>query len=147
MTVRLGNWDDVLQQLDGIRRAPASALDGPWPLPVALAHCAQSIELSMIGYPVMRSALFRATLGRLAKRRFLARGVMSHDRAAPIPGAPAVKDESLSPALGRLRGAIAAFQAFHGELAPHLAYGKCTKVEYERLHAMHVADHLSLLRG
>jgi hypothetical protein len=32
--------------------------------------------------------------------------------------------------------------AFDGELAPHLAFGKCTREEYEKIHSMHIAEHL-----
>ena len=40
---------------------------------------------------------------------------------------------------------IAAFTAHDGPLKPHPVYGDCTKEEFARLHAMHVADHLSAL--
>ena len=88
----------------------------------------------------------RGRAGRIALRRFLARGVMSHDRAGPIPGAPPLPGEA-SPAEGiaRLRAAIASFRAHAGVFHPHLAFGALTRDEYERVHAMHVADHLSNL--
>ena len=35
------------------------------------------------------------------------------------------------------------FATFEGELAPHFAYGRVTKADYEALHAMHLANHLS----
>ena len=38
---------------------------------------------------------------------------------------------SVETAASNLRDAIAAFRAFSGELQPHLAYGACTKAEYE----------------
>jgi hypothetical protein len=115
-----------------------------WSLPQALAHCAQSIELSITGYPRARSRLFQNVLGRAIKRRFLRRGVMLHNRAAAISGAPAIAPSvTRSEALARLRRAIADFQAHEGPFAPHFAYGPTTKVEYEALHAMHLVDHLT----
>ena len=33
--------------------------------------------------------------------------------------------------------------AHEGALAPHFAYGVVTKAEYDRLHALHVANHLA----
>ena len=77
------------------------------------------------------------------KRKFLRAGFMSHDVAAGIAGAadPAA-DADLASAMARLRAAIARFRAFEGTLFPHLAYGSCSKPDYEQLHSMHVADHL-----
>jgi hypothetical protein len=118
-------------------------LVGPWGYSEVLQHCAQSIECSMQGYPKLRSGLFRATVGRIAKSKFLKQGHMSHDLGAAVPGAPALDAAVLVPeARGRLLAAISSFEAFETELCEHLAYGPCTKAEYEKLHAMHVANHL-----
>lgn len=135
----------TLDELDlHIRDLPAAQPPAQgFTLAQALAHCAQSIEYSITGYPSLRSGLFRATIGPLVKRRFLRAGRMSHDRAAPVPGAPVLAAElSLDDARARLRAAIATFRAHDGALAPHLAYGACTKADYTSLHALHVEDHL-----
>lgn len=138
------SFDEVRAALDGL--PPDAALEGPWSLGVALAHCAQSIELSMSGYPQLKGALFRAVIGPLAKRRFLSRGEMSHDTAAPVAGAPPIPpDTTASAGAQRLRAAMEAFEAFEGQPAEHLAYGPCNREEYVQLHAMHVADHLKPL--
>ncbi|WP_416983834.1 DUF1569 domain-containing protein [Streptomyces sp. T028] len=42
----------------------------------------------MTGYPRLKPALFRATVGALAKRVFLSRGRMRHPLDAVIDGAP-----------------------------------------------------------
>ena len=115
-----------------------------WSLPQALAHCAQSIEFSMVGFPRQRGRVYQTVLGRALKRRFLRRGVMFHNRAASIPGAPPMPPNiTRSEALARLRRAIDRFQAHDGPLAPHFAHGPSTKDEYEALHAMHLTDHLT----
>jgi hypothetical protein len=137
----------VTDPLDELERQIAAADDRPgpggWTLAQTVAHCAQSIEYSIAGYPKLRSALFRATIGPLAKRKFLRAGRMSHDLAAPVAGAPALPPElALADARDRLRAAVAAFRAHPGPFAPHLAYGACSKDEYARLHLLHVEDHL-----
>lgn len=92
----------------------------------------------------MRSALIRATIGRIVLRRFLSRGVMSHDRNAHIPGLPlADAGLPLETAVKRLLAAIDAFVGFQGTPAPHFVYGPVTHAQYDRLHAMHIADHLA----
>ncbi len=138
-------FDEVLGELDRLTTSGARQ-QGAWSFPWVLEHCAQSIEYSLTGYPVLRSGLFRATVGRIAKGKFLRSGAMSHDIEALIAGAPALSLSDANHAADRLRQAIAAFRAWEGSLAPHLAYGSCTKGDYEALHAMHVTDHFSKLR-
>ena len=137
----LGELDTLVRDL-----APPAAGAAPtrgFTLPQALAHCAQSIEYSLTGYPALRSRLFRATIGPVVKRRFMRAGRMSHDRAAPVPGAPALSgDLALEDARARLHAAIAAFRSHPGTFAPHLAYGACSREDYAVLHVLHVEDHL-----
>jgi hypothetical protein len=112
----------------------------------AIAHCAQSVECSMTEYPALRSRLFRATIGPLVKRKFLRAHAMSHDVTAPIAGAPMIATSTpLDDACERAAAALRAFAAFDGELAPHLAYGRCTKPEYAELHLLHFEDHARAL--
>jgi hypothetical protein len=143
-SLRCTSFGDVLAALDRLPLVPPPPARPQRFTPAqTLVHCAQSIEYSMSDYPRLRSGLFRATIGPLVKRKFLRGGAMTHDVAAGIAGAadPAA-DADLASAMARLRAAIAAFTAFDGALGPHLAYGACTKAEYEKLHSMHVADHL-----
>jgi len=143
-TLRCSSFADVLVALDSLPLAPSTPSRPQRFTPAqTLVHCAQSIEYSMTGYPRLRSALFRATIGPLVKRKFLRAGYMSHDVTAGIAGAadPAA-DADLASAMSRLRAAIASFRGFEGPLGPHLAYGGCSKSDYEKLHSMHVADHL-----
>jgi Protein of unknown function (DUF1569) len=117
---------------------------GVWPLPQVLAHLAQSIEYSIKGFPEMKPALFRATLGRAAFAVFDARGAMSHPLDQPIPGAPSLDGErDLAAAVQRLTSAIDAFDTHAGALQPHFAYGDLDKPGYARAHLMHIAEHWS----
>ncbi len=128
-------------QLTALRASTVPAQT--WTLAQAIAHCAQSVECSLAGYPRLRSGLFRATIGPLVKRKFIRADRMSHDVTAAIAGATAIPATvTLADACDRASAALAAFTAFDGELAPHLAYGRCTKAEYAQLHWLHFADHL-----
>lgn len=114
----------------------------PWNLSQVLQHLAQSIEYSMQGYPLLKGAWFRSTLGSLAFGAFNAQGQMSHDLAEPIPGAPALDAaQALKTSAQRLLDAMDAFAQFSGTLRPHFAYGELTKPQYERAHLMHLANH------
>ena len=61
-----------------------------WNLSQVLQHLAQSIEFSMQGFPALKGAWFRSSIGSAAFAVFNARGVMSHSLDEPIPGAPAL---------------------------------------------------------
>jgi hypothetical protein len=129
------------ERVTALRGSPAPAYKG-WSLARAIAHCAQSIECSITRYPQLRSGLFRVTIGPIAKRKFLRAHAMSHDVTAPIAGAAEISDAvTLDEACDRALAAARAFAAFDGMLAPHLAYGWCTKPEYAELHLLHFEDH------
>ncbi len=141
---QLASSAEVLAALDDVERSQPQ-LAGAWSLAQVLVHCAQSVELSITGYPSPRGWLVRRVIGPRFMAKFLRQGFLTHDRAAPIPGAPSLGEPRLAEAVARLRTAIAAFDAHDGQLAPHFAYGAVDKARYEKLHAMHVADHLAAL--
>jgi uncharacterized protein DUF1569 len=139
----IASFDDVLREIAALEQAPPATPRG-WSVFKALSHCAQSIECSMHGYPRLKPAILRKTVGKIVARRFLARGRMSHDCTAPLPGAPDIADEGpAADGIARLRAAIDAFRRFDGELQPHLVFDRLDKTDYERIHALHVADHLA----
>jgi hypothetical protein len=143
--VTFASLREAEQQLRALDPASLRSPPGAWTPAQVLQHCAQSIEYSLTGYPVHRAKLFRATVGRLALRKFLGQGYMSHALDGPIPGAPALSGGPVADALARLLGAIAALDAHPGPLADHFAYGPVTREQYARVHAMHVADHLGAM--
>ncbi len=135
-------WKDAQQAVLDLLFREQVVVGSPWNLSQVLQHLAQSIEYSMQGYPQLRAAWFRATLGRAAFAFFNARGAMSHDLAEPIPGAPALDaSQTLKTSVQRLLDAMEAFANFQGTLRPHFVYGELSKPEYERAHLMHMADH------
>ncbi len=116
---------------------------GQWDSAKVYIHCAQSIEYSMLGYPEHKSDMFKSTVGQLAFSLFSAKGRMWHQLSEDIPGAPMIANgQHQQAALARLRQAFIDFEHYSGELAPHFAYGKLTKAEYERAHVMHLYNHL-----
>ncbi|WP_371384045.1 DUF1569 domain-containing protein, partial [Salmonella sp. M9-3] len=50
----------------------------PWNLSQVLQHLAQSVEFSMQGFPALKGAWFRSSIGSAAFAVFNARGAMSH---------------------------------------------------------------------
>ncbi len=133
--------DAALRTLEQLRTS-APRMSGAWDLAHVLHHAAQSIEFSMAGFPALKPAWFRASLGSYAFALFNARGQMSHSLDEPIPGAPPlVQGQELVPAIDRALAALRAFDRHAGTLAPHFAYGALDKPAYTRAHLMHLANH------
>src|SRR4051794_27455486 len=120
--------DESLRWLDGLQRAGSVNTVGAWPLAAVLEHLAQSVEMSMDGYPAPKIRLFQSTAGRAAFAFFQWRGKMNHDLAEAIPGAePLGTAGDWKPGALRLRVAIVRFKGYNGELKPHFAYGPLSK--------------------
>lgn len=131
----------LMAELEALRGRTLKAAEGWSPFKV-LSHLAQSIELSMSGYPELKSPLFRHTAGATAFLVFASAGAMRHPLTEPIPGAPALDENGdTDAALNRLLTALINFSAHQGPLAPHFAYGELSKDDYAHAHLMHVRDH------
>jgi hypothetical protein len=131
-----------LQTLDKLMEEKKITL-GDWNLYQILIHCAQSVEFSMTGFPEHKPAIFKNTIGALAFSAFSEKGEMTHGLSEIIPGAPLIsKSEDSTYAYIRFRESMINFRSYSGPLAQHFAYGKLTKLEYERAHAMHFYNHL-----
>jgi hypothetical protein len=144
--MRLANLDEALAELAKLEQSAAPAVGDGWSIYKVLTHCRQSIDASVAGYPEMKPALVRKTVGKLVGKRFLSKGAMSHDLQSPVPGAAAITDDGdVAEAFAALRESIRAFRAHEGDLAPHFMFDVLDKPSYEQLHAMHIADHLSAI--
>jgi hypothetical protein len=140
--------DDVLRWLDALQALPAARTTGEWPLVAVLDHLAQSVEMSMQGYPASKPEWFQRSLGAAAFGFFKWRGAMTHGLNEPIPGAPALPMQGdWKTGAQRLRQAVLAFRGWQGPLQPHFAYGRLDKAEYALAHAFHVANHQDEIRA
>ncbi|RYF40815.1 MAG: DUF1569 domain-containing protein, partial [Comamonadaceae bacterium] len=63
---KIRSLPETLDWLDGMQRTGSTRATGAWPLATVLDHLAQSVEMSLDGYPQPRSALFQRTAGRAA---------------------------------------------------------------------------------
>lgn len=134
--------EQSLHWLDHLEKAARVKAIGAWPVGAVLEHLAQSIEMSMDGFPKAKSALFQNTAGSAAFAFFRWRGQMSHGLDEPIPGAPGlVAGADWKPAALRLRQAVTRFNGYNGVLKPHFAYGPLSKTEFAVAHNLHIANH------
>ena len=141
--LQLSSLSNALAHLESLGPAASIDVPGPWSWAQTLEHCAQSIECSLNGFPKLKPAFVRATIGRLVIRKFLRRGWFNHDLAGPVPGAADLEADDPHAAEQRLRAAIERFEAHEGELAPHFIFGTLSKADFDHFHAMHLADHFA----
>lgn len=118
------------------------ATSGAWQAARTFDHLAQSIEFSMVGYPELKSGLFRHSVGKLAFSVFQANGRMTHGLDEAIPG-EVIQQANTDPLASRNRliTALETFDAFTRPLEPHFAYGSLSKKDYALAHVMHVNNH------
>ena len=139
---KVQSLDDALRWLDRINQAGSVKSTGAWPMVSVLEHLAQSIEMSLNGFPQPKSAVFQNTVGAAAFAFFKWRGRMTHGLSEPIPGAGALTAQGdWRPGAARLRDAIARFNGYAGPLKPHFAYGALSKADFALAHALHIANH------
>jgi len=139
---KVDSLDDVLRWLDRLDRASTVRSTSAWKMQAVLEHLAQSIEMSLDGFPQPKPAWFQATVGPMAFGYFRMRGSMSHGLTEPIPGAPALNQlDDWKPGAQRLRAAVHRFQGHTGPLQPHFAYGALNRQDFARAHVFHVANH------
>ena len=139
---KVSSLDDVLHWLDWLERASEVRSTNGWKMAAVLEHLAQSVDMSMDGFPQHKSALFQATVGAAAFAVFRWRGAMSHGLAQAIPGAPVLPQlADWRPGVVRLRTAVQRFQHYRGPLMPHFAYGALSRSDFALAHAMHIANH------
>ncbi len=148
-SLRLSSLDSTRKLLETIYSNPKFRSTGQWDANSVLHHCAQSIEYSIIGYPENKNILFQKTIGKVVLTVFLSKGFMKHNLADPIPGAPPLPAASndFSSGLERLKNAINSFTNHTGDFAPHFVYGHVSKSEYDKIHAMHIANHFNAMEG
>lgn len=136
----------ALDKLDILNDRLPLRSTGEWGSYAILTHCAQSVECSMLGYPIQQHEIYQATIGKLAFSLFSTLGYMKHPLDEPIPGAPELEAHgNHGQALARLRKAYVDFEQYTGPLAPHFTYGELSKADYTRAHVMHLNNHLEEL--
>ena len=130
-----------IAKLKALRGEPLAS-SGVWSPAFTFEHCAQSVEYSMTGYPELKPAWFRHSVGPAAFNVFDFGRRMHHPLDEPIPGAQALAMTNTEAALERLIRALAAFQEHSTGMRPHFAFGELEKSDYARAHAMHLNQHL-----
>jgi hypothetical protein len=143
MDIKLASLAEAKKELLKLSENQEKKPEG-WSIYKTFVHCAKTIDYSIAGYPSLKPAVVRNTIGRLAIHKFLKQGYMKHDLQADVPGSPDIVDDGTFQAgVKILFDSIEKFQTYKGELKPHLLFGTMDKEAYDKYFAMHIADHLS----
>ncbi|MEE9296583.1 MAG: DUF1569 domain-containing protein [Phycisphaerae bacterium] len=117
---------------------------GRWTLAQVCVHLADSFTGSMDGFGVRRHRLMRVLFGRTALRRvFQTDSIDSGFTVTEKLNPPAQPDSEAT--VKRLASAIDRFQSHTGPLHFHPFFGRLTRPEWDHLHRIHCAHHLSRL--
>jgi hypothetical protein len=139
-TLEFARLDEVMPEVDRLLAGHATV--GNWSLGQICNHLAGMYRMSVEGFGVQMPWLFRATLGRVFKKKIFAErrmkaGIKVPERFLPKPG---LDDRAEAEAL---RASIAHYRAHPEPRAPHPFFGQLTGDEWDRVHLIHSAHHLS----
>jgi hypothetical protein len=139
-TLEFARLDDVMPEVDRLLGGYATA--GNWSLGQVCKHLAETMRMSVDGYDFRVPWIFRATAGPVVKRSiFKNRRMMTGIRTAEtlVPKAD-LDDRAETEAL---RATIAYYRDHPERRVPHPFFGPMTGDEWDRLHLIHSAHHLS----
>jgi hypothetical protein len=117
---------------------------GNWSLGQVCNHLSGALVNSVEGFPVKAPWVVRATIGRWKRKEFLAAQSMPEGIRLPetLRPKPSLDDRAEAEAL---RAALRLFAAHTGPTADHPFFGPMTRDQWDRLHRVHCAHHLSFL--
>jgi hypothetical protein len=139
-TLEFARLDEVMPEVDRLLAGHTTV--GNWSLGQVCNHLAGGIQKSVDGYEVQAPWLVRTTIGRVVKKKILGErriqpGIKTAESLVPKPG---LDDRAEAEAL---RASIAYYLTHPEPRALHPFFGRMTGDEWDRLHRIHCAHHLS----
>jgi hypothetical protein len=142
--LRFDDFDQLMAEVrtlqsGGYRRC------GNWTLSQVCDHLAIFLRGSMRGFPTQMPWILRVTVGRFFLRRILRKKKMPTGFKVPgvyLPGDP-VNDLA---AVEAFLKTVREYRDYSGRPAPSPFAGPLTRDEWDRLHLIHAAHHLSFLQ-
>jgi hypothetical protein len=141
-TLEFARLEEVMPEVDRLLAGHSTL--GNWSLGQVCNHLAGGIQKSVDGYGVQAPWLVRETMGRIIKKRILGErrmktGIKLPEEFLPKPGLDARAEAEA------LRASITYYLAHPGPRALHPFFGRMTGDEWDRLHRIHCAHHLSFV--
>ncbi|WP_406697701.1 DUF1569 domain-containing protein [Singulisphaera sp. Ch08] len=141
-TLSFATLDRVMPDVDRLLEGHETV--GNWSLGQICNHLAGAIAGSVEGFPFHAPWIFRKTLGAVSRRRVFKTGRMA--TGIPLPARYSPKPD-LDPRAEAeaLRATLRFYAGFQEPLALHPVFGRLTRDEWNQLHAIHCAHHLSFV--
>ncbi len=136
-----GNIGDILPDIQRLQNGCRSL--GTWSLGQTCQHLADSFHGSIDGFDLRNHRIKRFFLHKKMLQYALTKGIPKNYTVDPnlTPN----DDVPLDDAIQALTSAIDRYQKYQGFLHPHPLFGKMSRENWDRIHCIHSAHHLSLL--
>lgn len=117
---------------------------GQWSLGQICSHLSRAVVGSVDGFPgrapwIVRKTVGPVIFGHIVRTGGMREGIKLPPDVLPRPGLDARAEAEA------LRAALRMFAAHTGPVAEHPIFGRLTRDQWERLHCVHCAHHLSFV--
>ncbi|SIO43756.1 Protein of unknown function [Singulisphaera sp. GP187] len=142
-TLSFATLDRVMPDVDQLLEGHETV--GNWSLGQICNHLATAITASVDGIPIRAPWIYRKTIGVMARRRLFQSGRMATGFQLPAQYCPKPGLDARAEAEA-LRATLRYYAGFQEPLAMHPLFGWLTRDQWDRLHVIHCAHHLSFAR-
>lgn len=132
----------ILHDVGAIKDAHETV--GRWTLGQICAHLAASFDGSIDGFDYSRHRVKRAMVSRPMLWYTFLFGIP--EQYLVDPGIEPTGDVSMNDGMTRLARAIHRYRDHGGALFPHPLFGRMSRRQWDRIHCIHAAHHLSFVR-
>jgi hypothetical protein len=140
--IKFNSWQEIEEEFSILEQSGRVETSGVWSFYQILKHINDALHYSMNGFPNMKPAIIRKTIGRIALSYFMKRNEMR--AGLPNSSAPKKREEGDERVMfQKLKATLKEYKEFQGEFAPHTIFGDLTREEWDKLHLMHFSLHLS----
>ncbi len=141
-TLEFARLSDVMPDVDRLLAGHSTV--GNWSLGQVCNHLAGAIQKSVDGYGVQAPWLIRATIGSVIKKKILGdrrirSGIKTSEEILPKTGLDSRAEAEA------LRASITYYLTHPEPRAVHPFFGRMTGDEWDQLHCIHCAHHLSFV--
>lgn len=134
--------DRVMPEVDRLLEGHETL--GQWSLGQICNHLATAVTYSVDGFPMLAPWIVRKTIGAVHRGQVLKTGRMAAGRKLPVKYQPRPGLDARAEAEA-LRATLQFYAANQDPLKLHPFFGRLTRDEWDRLHAIHCAHHLSFV--
>jgi len=141
--LQLASFDEVMPEVAGLLDGHETV--GNWSLGQILNHLAMTLRMSVDGTTLRAPWILRKTVAPFVLRNVfktgrLREGIKLPESVLPRPGLDARAEAE------GLRAALDYYAAAAGPMADHPFFGRMSRADWDRLHLIHIAHHLSFAR-